>query len=400
MPGNLKNLQRLSHWTRRWCREDDVLSPHLFMLAVASLVVLVLAGVVLAQRAGAPHPGAGVLVLDKLEVPLETPLPPPSETPPLPPSVALSPSPTKAAPRVAVTKPRAPAFRYDVARVQRRLTELKYYVGSINGRVTAELRSSVMAFQKVNGLPASGTVNPATLARLDNPVLLTPAATAPAIHVEVDLSRQVLAYVRQGKVERIMPVSSGNGATYRQKSGGTARALTPVGWYKIQRKISGLREADLGSLYDPMYFYKGWALHGSNSVPAYPASHGCVRLTRWDAVWLFARAPVGLDVHLYGGRHTFPAGSSAPGTDNPSGDPPQGTASPAPSPAPSKSPSSSPSSPSTSSSATPSREEAGSKSPSSSPSSPSTSPSATPSREEDGNDDGDDAPSRWEGWAP
>ncbi|MDP8927571.1 MAG: L,D-transpeptidase family protein [Actinomycetota bacterium] len=369
------------------------MSPHLFMLAIASLVVLVLAGVVLAQRAGARHPGAGVLVLDKPEVPLETPLPPPSETPPAPPSVALTPSRTKAAPRVAVTKTRAPAFRYDVARVQRRLTELKYYVGAINGRVTAELRSSVMAFQKVNGLPANGTVNAATLARLDNPVLLTPAATAPAVHVEVDLSRQVLMYVRQGKVERILPVSSGNGATYRQKNGGKARALTPVGWYKIQRKISGLREADLGSLYDPMYFYKGWALHGSNSVPAYPASHGCVRLTRWDALWLFARAPVGLDVYLYGGRHTFPAGSSAPGTDTPSGDP--DTASTSPSPAPLQSPSSSPSqSPSSSPSASASPSPAPGSSSSSSPSQ-SRSPSATPSREEDGDDDDDD-----EGWAP
>lgn len=351
MRGKLESLQRLYQrlwaWGGRW-RLEDGLSPHVLLLATASTVVLAFAVVLLALRLGAPQSAAGVVVLDE---PREVNVEPPSVLPPQPqalaPAASPIPSPTKA-PRTTAKKPRAPAFRYDVARVQRRLTELKYYVGAIDGRVTPHMRSAVMAFQKVNGLRATGSVDPATFARLDNPVLVKPVAAAPPTHLEVDLTRQVLVYVRQGQVERIMPVSSGNGATYKQKNGGTARALTPVGWYKIQRKISGLREADLGSLYDPMYFYKGWALHGSNSVPAHPASHGCVRLTRWDALWLFPRAPVGLDVYLYGGRHTFPAGSSAPGTDTPTGDTPEDTASSSPSPPPSSP------SPSTSSSSSPS----------------------------------------------
>jgi hypothetical protein len=37
-----------------------------------------------------------------------------------------------------------------------------------------------------------------------------------------------------------------------------------------------VREADLGTLYDPQYFYRGWAIHGSNSVPAVrPATAAC-----------------------------------------------------------------------------------------------------------------------------
>ncbi|MFN2556294.1 MAG: L,D-transpeptidase family protein [Nitriliruptorales bacterium] len=373
MRGNFERVQRLyqrlPQVARRW-RLEDALSPHLFLLAIASIVVLALAGIVLALRLTAPDPVAGVLVLDEPEVAVEPPPVLPPETQPPPPPAAPIPGPTKSAPRVTVKKTQAPAFRYDVARVQQRLTELKYYVGPINGRVSAPMRSAVMAFQKVNGLPANGSVGPATLARLDNPVLVKPVSATPAVHVEVDLTRQVLLYVRQGQVERIMPVSSGNGATYKQKNGATARALTPVGWYKIQRKITGLREADLGSLYDPMYFYKGWALHGSNSVPARPASHGCVRLTRWDAVWLFARAPVGLDVYLHGGRYTFPAGSSAPGTDNPTGDTPDDAPSAPPSTSP---PASSPSSPS---------------------STPSPSPSTSPSDDPEDDDD-QDLPGPW-----
>ena len=31
-------------------------------------------------------------------------------------------------------------------------------------------------------------------------------------------------------------------------------------------------------MYRPNYFYGGYAVHGMTSVPAYPASHGCVRM--------------------------------------------------------------------------------------------------------------------------
>ncbi len=35
-----------------------------------------------------------------------------------------------------------------------------------------------------------------------------------------------------------------------------------------------------------MYFYKGFAIHGSPHVPGYNASHGCVRIFISDAKWL------------------------------------------------------------------------------------------------------------------
>ena len=213
----------------------------------------------------------------------------------------------------------APAFEYDVAGVQRKLTDLKYYVGPIDGEAGLGMASAVMAFQKVQGIGADGAVGEQTLAALKDPK--TPSLQGGADNrIEVDLTKQVLYYVEGGTLARIMPVSSGNGATYSQVDGSTATALTPVGTYAIQRKISGERIADLGSLYDPMYFYGGWAIHGSNSVPNYPASHGCIRVTRADALWLYPRAPIGFPLSIYGGTHTFTAGSSDPGTMNPTGD--------------------------------------------------------------------------------
>lgn len=35
-----------------------------------------------------------------------------------------------------------------------------------------------------------------------------------------------------------------------------------------------------------MYFHKGFALHGSDDIPGYRASHGCVRMFIQDAKWL------------------------------------------------------------------------------------------------------------------
>jgi peptidoglycan hydrolase-like protein with peptidoglycan-binding domain len=228
------------------------------------------------------------------------------------------------------TPPPPPPF--DVVAVQKRLTELKYYGGPADGRTGAVLSEAVMAFQKVQGLPIDGSVGAQVLAALAAPKPAVLKASAPADRVEVDLTKQVLYVVKGGAITRILPVSSGSGATYRNKDGSTATALTPVGWYTIQRRYSGAQVAPLGTLYDPQYFYQGWAIHGSNSVPAGPASHGCVRVTRWDGTWLWSQIGVGTQVYLYGGSHTFTAGSKAAGTSAPAGDD-AGTA-PAPAPAP------------------------------------------------------------------
>ena len=143
----------------------------------------------------------------------------------------------------------------------------------------------------------------------------------PANRVEVDLDKQVMYLVEGGSLTRILPISSGSGESYAQPSGGSARSVTPVGSFTVQRNIRGERNAPLGTLYDPMYFYGGWAIHGSNSVPSYPASHGCVRVTRADATWLFDRLPIGTTVEIYGNTNAFsPSLGETAGTDTPAGD--------------------------------------------------------------------------------
>jgi len=251
----------------------------------------------------------------------------PSDAPEAAPSAVPSAAPSAEPSPTAAPSPAAPSF--DVAAAQRTLADLGYYLGAVDGERGGAFRSAVMAFQKVQGLGADGVVGPATLQALAAPVQPVLKASSPANRVEVDLSKQVLYVVKGGAISRILPVSSGNGATYEQKDGSTARALTPTGRYTIQRRIVGERKADLGTLYDPQYFYRGWAIHGSNSVPAGPASHGCVRVTRADAKWLLGAIGNGTSVYLYGGKHVFSAGSAAAGTDSPTGDT-GGAAAPAP----------------------------------------------------------------------
>src|SRR5699024_10568867 len=86
------------------------------------------------------------------------------------------------------------------------------------------------------------------------------------MRVEVDLDLQVLYWVVNGEIERTMPVSSGSGQAYTTANGNQATSVTPVGEYVIERRIDGVRNAPLGTLYDPLYYYEGWAIHGSNSV--------------------------------------------------------------------------------------------------------------------------------------
>jgi lipoprotein-anchoring transpeptidase ErfK/SrfK len=67
-----------------------------------------------------------------------------------------------------------------------------------------------------------------------------------------------------------------------------------------------MREAFLGQMYNPYYFHGGYAIHGSPSVPNYPASHGCIRVTMWDMDLLLEHFEVGMAVYIYGKRKAAP----------------------------------------------------------------------------------------------
>lgn len=185
-----------------------------------------------------------------------------------------------------------------VLALQQRLSELGYWLGTPDGNYGQLTRQAVMAFQKVEGLTRDGVAGPATRQRLATAGRPTARGSS---GLEIDLARQVLFVVRGGKVQWTINTSTGNGEAYASSSGGTAIATTPPGQFRIQREIDGLRHAPLGTLYRPKYFNGGIAVHGSGSIPAYPASHGCARVTNaaMDLLWSSGLAPVGTPVWVY-----------------------------------------------------------------------------------------------------
>jgi N-acetylmuramoyl-L-alanine amidase len=175
-----------------------------------------------------------------------------------------------------------------VARLVATLASLHYAVRR-TGSFGSELVDSLYAFQKVQGLPRTGIADTATWRALARPRLARPRYSSPADHLEVDKGHQVLYVVRGGAVALIVPVSTAGIAGY----------FTPVGRFAIYRKVVGFDPSPLGTLFDPMYFTGGYAVHGNPSVPPYPASHGCVRVPMWIAPYLFATNDYGETVYVY-----------------------------------------------------------------------------------------------------
>jgi putative peptidoglycan binding protein/L,D-transpeptidase-like protein len=187
-----------------------------------------------------------------------------------------------------------------VRELQQQLRELGYWIDEPTGHYGQLTRQAVMAFQKVEGLSRDGVAGPRTRDRL-------PDAERPEPRndendgIEVDLERQLLLVVRDGKLKWAFNTSTGSGEDYDRPSGGTGVARTPRGEFEIERQIDGVRKAELGDLYRPKYFHGGIAVHGSGSIPAQPASHGCVRLTNaaMDLLWSSGVAEIGTDVIVY-----------------------------------------------------------------------------------------------------
>ena len=175
-----------------------------------------------------------------------------------------------------------------VAVVRRRLAALGYRQAVGGARFGGDLVDAVIAFQKVQRLPRDGTVGAAVWRALARPRTVRPRFPGHGDHLDVDKARQVLLIVRAGRVRTVLPVSTGGFGRH-----------TPEGTFRIIRKVPGFDPSPLGTLYDPLYFVGGYAVHGNPSVPSFPASHGCVRIPMWAASWVYATNGIGETVDVY-----------------------------------------------------------------------------------------------------
>jgi hypothetical protein len=196
----------------------------------------------------------------------------------------------------------------DVLQVQKRLRNLHYDIGPVNGTFGDDMLHAVTAFEKVQGFSRDGQVSTRVWKALNNPKLIHLRYPIPsaALAVEVNIPKQVLILAKYGRVWRILDTSTAGGYLYTNSEGQTERAITPTGHFSIQYKLTGTVVSKLGTLYYPSYFTNtGYAIHGEGNgndggeVPPYPNSHGCVRITDNAVLRYYSMLTIGTSVWVY-----------------------------------------------------------------------------------------------------
>lgn len=172
-----------------------------------------------------------------------------------------------------------------VRMLQRRLQALGYVVGA-SGVYDARTARAVLAFRKVSGLARTIEATTDVVRRIANGGgRFRVRYPEQGKHVEADLSLQVLALIRGGRVQRIYPISSGKPST-----------PTILGTFRVYSKTPGTNQK--GMVFTS-YFEGGYGIHGYADVPTFAASHGCLRAPVPDAVAIYNWIKLGDAVDVY-----------------------------------------------------------------------------------------------------
>jgi hypothetical protein len=160
-----------------------------------------------------------------------------------------------------------------------------YHTGTRGRRVTSGTHLAIKAFRKVNGMRWSERYSPAIFRTL----LQGKGAFKPRFddgkHVEVDISKQVMALVEGDRPVHTFHVSTGTGGT-----------PTVLGNYRFYLKQPGYNSK---RMYYSVYFIGGYATHGYSSVPNGRASHGCVRNPIQFSRFIYNWIDLGDPMHTY-----------------------------------------------------------------------------------------------------
>lgn len=196
-------------------------------------------------------------------------------------------------PNVPVPEPpplRLPPPDPEVKALQQRLIQLGYMIhGDDDGRFGPATQNAILGFQKWERLLRTGLMDAKTNTRLGTatrPVPITQGGAGK--RAEILLDRQVALLIIGDVVIRAISVSSGKPST-----------PTPPGSFRVYAKIPRWWSTPFREwLPWALPLVGGIAFHQYSDVPAYPASHGCVRQLYSVARWTYNFAFVGMSVKV------------------------------------------------------------------------------------------------------
>lgn len=199
----------------------------------------------------------------------------------------------------------------EVQAYEQRMVDIRFDPGPVDGIYDQKTAYAAQTLQKYGGGSPTGRITDSDVFALNFFQFKDPMAAPPEPNrTEVDITGQTLTLYENYQPKLITTVSSGSGENYcyeTPRENPTSRvcedANTPSGRFTYTEFRSGWDKSPLGQLYNPYYFNKGIAVHGYESVPTTPASHGCVRIpmhiseyfhdlvSRGDAVYVFGGEP-------------------------------------------------------------------------------------------------------------
>ena len=181
-----------------------------------------------------------------------------------------------------------------------RMKELHFDPGHVDDYFDQDTEYAVSTVQKYFGLPRTGEID------VGVDFALTHFRYAPAKpksepdRVEIDLDKQVLTLYKDWQPQLLTTTSTGSGAHFCGGVDGCQYAITPTGHYHFYELHRGWQKGKLGTMWNPYYFNGSDAVHGLESVPNYPASHGCARIPMHIADYFYTLVHQGESVFVVG----------------------------------------------------------------------------------------------------
>ena len=212
----------------------------------------------------------------------------------------------------------------EVLALQQRLKDLGFDPDDIDGTFGRGTQQALWAFEKlILGTPsdaATGILTNEMWQIMQDPIAIQPQREVGEgkTHMEIFLVQQVAIVFTNDKPVLVTHISSGTGETwceiakYNTDEFGQPLAVpiekdicgvskTPGGVFKFYRRVEGERIGALGSMWNPVYFNYGIAVHGSRNVPLHPASHGCIRIPMFIADYFPSLVANGDKVYVWDG---------------------------------------------------------------------------------------------------